>query len=157
MNHALHRIVFKEVFPLYLFLQMLILVQCSRPVWAQGGIPEVELGRLNVARVPEHTLQKALEKAQAELLADPTAEIHAPMQNIALYKNAVLQGDLNQAAQYLGFATEKRAPVSAEMVEAVNIILGISVPDNGVMANMADQVRMSILEAHDEGETDDHH
>lgn len=32
----------------------------GRPVWAQEGIPEVELGRLSVARAPSHVIDKAL-------------------------------------------------------------------------------------------------
>jgi hypothetical protein len=32
----------------------------GKPAWAQEGIPEVELGRLNVARSPDHVLERAL-------------------------------------------------------------------------------------------------
>ncbi len=138
-------------------VENVILKSGGRPSWAQEGIPDVELGRLNVARVPEHVLQRALAQAHQELQEDPTAEIHAPMQNIALYKEAVNQGDLEKAARYLGSAAEKRVPISSEMVEALNIILGISVQDNAALANSADQVRQSILEAHDAGETTVHH
>ncbi|WP_305906901.1 hypothetical protein Q9L42_018605 [Methylomarinum sp. Ch1-1] len=134
-----------------------VLKSGGRPVWAQEGLPEVELGRLNAARAPAHVLQKALGKAHEELESNPTGEIHAPLQNIALYKEAVTQGDLSKAARYLGFAAEKRMPINAEMVEALNIILGVSVPDNQAMADMADQVRQGILEAHDAGEIEDHH
>lgn len=35
----------------------------GRPVWAQEGIPAVELGRLSVARAPSHVLDKALAEA----------------------------------------------------------------------------------------------
>ncbi|WP_407494290.1 hypothetical protein [Pseudooceanicola sp. MF1-13] len=35
----------------------------GKPDWAQEGIPEVELGRLNVARSPAHVLNQALEEA----------------------------------------------------------------------------------------------
>jgi len=35
----------------------------GRPVWAQEGIPEVELGRLNMARAPAHVLMRALDEA----------------------------------------------------------------------------------------------
>lgn len=134
-----------------------ILKSGGRPVWAQEGLPEVELGRLNAARVPEHVLQKALVQAHEELQNNPTAEIHAPLQNIALYKEAVSRGDLNKAAHYLGLAAEKRVPISAEMVEALNIILGVSVPENEDMADMADLVRQGLLEAHDAGILEDHH
>lgn len=35
----------------------------GKPVWAQEGIPEVELGRLSVARSPDQVLNRALEEA----------------------------------------------------------------------------------------------
>lgn len=41
----------------------------GRPVWAKEGIPEVELGRLSVARAPAHVI----EKAAAEALSNWTA------------------------------------------------------------------------------------
>ncbi len=37
----------------------------GKPVWAQEGIPEVELGRLSVVRSPDHVLASALEEALA--------------------------------------------------------------------------------------------
>jgi hypothetical protein len=37
--------------------------QGGRPVWAQEGIPAVELGRLSVARAPSHVITKALAEA----------------------------------------------------------------------------------------------
>lgn len=45
----------------------------GKPVWAQEGIPEVELGRLSVARSPD----KVLDKALAEAVASLTPEIIA--------------------------------------------------------------------------------
>jgi len=39
----------------------------TRPVWAQEGIPEVELGRLNVARSPDRILAKAAAEEVANL------------------------------------------------------------------------------------------
>lgn len=44
--------------------------QGGRPVWAKEGIPEVELGRLNVSRSPD----RILAKAAAEELANLTPE-----------------------------------------------------------------------------------
>lgn len=41
--------------------------QDSRPDWAGEGIPEVELGRLNVARSPDHVLERALNEALATM------------------------------------------------------------------------------------------
>lgn len=134
-----------------------VLTNGGRPVWAQGGIPEVELGRLNAARAPGFVLERALEKAHEEMTANPEGEIHSPPQNIALYREAVLNGDLDKAASFLGSAAEKRMPITGEMVEALNIILAVSVPDNQAMANEADQIRQAILEAHDAESVEDSH
>ncbi|MCP5373474.1 MAG: hypothetical protein H6907_17230 [Hyphomicrobiales bacterium] len=78
------------------------------PAWAKGGIPEVELGRLNVARSPGHVIQRALDEALANwdgtmaALYESTAEsaadtlagayattprIDSPLQNLGLYKD----------------------------------------------------------------------
>ncbi|MFN3991864.1 MAG: hypothetical protein ACK4IU_03035 [Tabrizicola flagellatus] len=45
----------------------------GKPVWAQEGIPEVELGRLNVARSPDKVLDQALEEAVASLTPEMIA------------------------------------------------------------------------------------
>lgn len=79
-----------------------------RPVWAQEGIPEVELGRLNVGRAPGFVLARAENEALKEftdsmaslyqLSAEEAAtlfkdnyndlvRIHSPVQNLALYKD----------------------------------------------------------------------
>lgn len=39
----------------------------GKPAWAAEGIPEVELGRLNVARAPDRVLEQALNEALSEL------------------------------------------------------------------------------------------
>ena len=39
----------------------------GKPVWAQEGIPDVELGRLNVARAPGRVLEKAMAEEVANL------------------------------------------------------------------------------------------
>lgn len=44
----------------------------GKPVWAQEGIPEVELGRLSVARSPDQVLDRAYAEAIATIAADPT-------------------------------------------------------------------------------------
>lgn len=82
----------------------------TKPVWAQEGIPEVELGRLNVARSPSHVLQRAYEEAlatispemvsfynlsldqaieQLSLNFDSVARIDSPLQNLALLKDTL--------------------------------------------------------------------
>jgi hypothetical protein len=85
-----------------------------RPVWAREGIPEVELGRLNVSRAPGHVLGRAEGEALAtyqqgmralySLDADQAAALLAssfgdvarydsPLQNLALYKDVMTFGD----------------------------------------------------------------
>ena len=86
----------------------------GRPVWAQEGIPEVELGRLNVSRAPSRILARAEDEALATYLeemsalynlsADEAASIlesnfrdvsryDSPLQNLALYKDVMIFGD----------------------------------------------------------------
>lgn len=42
----------------------------GKPVWAQEGIPEVELGRLSVARSPDQVLDRALAEALSNISSD---------------------------------------------------------------------------------------
>lgn len=84
--------------------------QGGKPIWAQEGIPEVELGRLNVARSPDKVLDRAYTEALAtltpEMVAfynlstdqmidqltfhfDDVAYIDSPLQNLALLKDAL--------------------------------------------------------------------
>lgn len=86
----------------------------QRPVWAQEGIPEVELGRLNVSRAPGRVLAHAEGEALAtyseamaalySLDADQAAALlstsfrdvsryDSPLQNLALYKDVMTFGD----------------------------------------------------------------
>lgn len=85
----------------------------QRPVWAQEGIPEVELGRLNVSRAPSRVLDRAEDEALAtyiaematiySLSADDAAKLlesnfrgvsryDSPVQNLALYKDVMVFG-----------------------------------------------------------------
>ena len=85
-----------------------------RPVCAQEGIPEVELGRLNVSRAPSRVLARAEDEALATYLgematlynlsADAAASLlesnfrelsryDSPLQNLALYKDLMIFGD----------------------------------------------------------------
>jgi len=85
----------------------------GKPTWAQEGIPEVELGRLSVARSPEKVLLKALAESLANFtpemvsLYDMTAEdaanllktqydtvvrIDSPLENLALYQELLSDG-----------------------------------------------------------------
>jgi hypothetical protein len=79
------------------------------PPWASEGIPEVELGRLSVARSPDHVLDRAYDEAMATLasmadfynlsLEDMVTElslnwddltiIDSPLQNLAIFRDAL--------------------------------------------------------------------
>jgi hypothetical protein len=86
----------------------------GKPPWAQEGIPEVELGRLSVARSPDHVLDRALSEAIAtvtpemldfynqsfdEIIVDlslnwDTISIYdSPLQNLAMFKDVLADGD----------------------------------------------------------------
>ena len=81
--------------------------------WAREGIPDVELGRLNVARAPAHVLARAEQEALATQSADIAAlynlsadqaaallqtrfaeveRFDSPLQNLALYKDIMTFG-----------------------------------------------------------------
>lgn len=82
----------------------------GKPVWAQEGIPEVELGRLSVARSPSQVLQRAYDEALASLSPemvdfyslsldemilemstnwDNITIIDSPLQNLSLFQDAL--------------------------------------------------------------------
>jgi len=82
----------------------------SRPVWAQEGIPDVELGRLNVARSPAQVIDRAYAEAIGALTPEVAAFyalsleqmetalgqhwdtlqiIDSPLQNLALMRDAL--------------------------------------------------------------------
>ena len=88
----------------------------GKPVWAQEGIPEVELGRLNVARSPKKVLDKALVEAIATVtpdiaafynlsLEDAIAKLSlewdtvtlydSPLQSLALLKDVLADGSIS--------------------------------------------------------------
>ena len=130
-----------------------------RPVWAQEGLPEVELGRLNAARAPDHVLSRALGEAHTALAADPQAGVHSPPQNLALYWEAMTsQGTWTreQAATFLATAADKRVPITSDTVRALNLILGVTESDPASMAQAADSIRQQILTEHDEGGSEGH-
>lgn len=83
----------------------------GKPVWAQEGIPDVELGRMNVVRAPESVLIRQLNEAVtsydpamtayynmtlAEYVAalksdyDSVLKIDSPLANLALYKDLII-------------------------------------------------------------------
>jgi hypothetical protein len=119
--------------------------QEQRPVWAGGAVPEdLELGRLNVARAPASTRERALQEVYSSNLdkdgdgnIDADADlgtVDSPVANLALYEQALEQGSwtLGQAAMFLGHASDKTIPISVQTVEAVNLILGIPTDDTGI-------------------------
>lgn len=153
------------------------------PAWAREGIPDVELGRLNVSRAPGHVFDRALneavsaydpamtafysqnaESAAAQLAADyqNVPRIDAPLQNLALYKQVINDGNsplpgvtpastLDMAAIFLGSASDKGIPVSTDTVTAVNAILGLpamSPADTATLATKAEAVRSGIATGH---------
>lgn len=84
--------------------------QGGRPVWAKEGLPEVELGRLNVVRSPDRVIDRAylealgsftpemvdfyslnLEQMTKELSLnwDNISLIDSPLQNLALFRDAL--------------------------------------------------------------------
>jgi hypothetical protein len=54
------------------------------PVWSKEGIPEVELGRLNVIRSPDRVLERALAEALASLNGDMVAFYSLPFDTIIM-------------------------------------------------------------------------
>lgn len=140
----------------------------GRPPWAQEGIPEVELGRLNVARSPDRVLDRALAEALASFTPEMAAfysqpldevivrlstefeslsYIDSPLQNLALFKG-VLEGSTSLpgvssppgtlAAIFLGTASDKTIAISTDTVRAVTTILGVPLSE-GAVATLAAQ------------------
>lgn len=128
----------------------------TRPAWAKEGIPEVELGRLNVARSPDQVLSRAYAEAMAtytpqmaefyklslndmvqelSLNWDNVAIIDSPLQNLAMLKETLngtrVLGGINSAdtlmAAFLGTASDKTVPISTNTVIAITTILGTPV------------------------------
>lgn len=153
----------------------------GKPVWAQEGIPEVELGRLSVARAPSHVLDKALAEAllnwtdakttlyslpldqfiAALATLEEGAKVDSPLENLALYKDLMADGELplavtftnvlDLAAVFFGGAADKTITITTDTVKAINTILSVpalSEADLTYLATKADAVRQAILDAH---------
>lgn len=87
------------------------------PPWASEGIPEVELGRLSVARSPDHVLDRAYDEAMLSIAEmadfynmsiedmitelslnwDDITIIDSPLQNLAIFRDA-LDGGIDLSA-----------------------------------------------------------
>jgi hypothetical protein len=108
----------------------------GKPVWSQEGIPEVELGRLNVARSPAKVIDKATVTALATLQASPALytlstleevkqailnsgttpiiRIDSPLENLGLYKDLLKDGKIvlpNGTTFYSSLSTAELAGI----------------------------------------------
>jgi hypothetical protein len=159
----------------------------GKPVWAQEGIPEVELGRLSVARSPDQVLDRAYNEALATMTPemidfyniaageggmlalqdalsnewDELSLIDSPLQNLALMKDAldgtsaltsmgVSTDNDTLLAIFLGVASDKTVPISADTVVAVTTILGTAVTGDAAtaLAAEAEAIRIAVLAGH---------
>lgn len=152
----------------------------GKPAWAQEGIPEVELGRLSVARSPDQVLDRALAEAlstftpeletfyelslgemieEFSLNWDNIAIYDSPLQNLALLKDLLADGTTQLPvsntsdtllAVFLGVASDKTIPVSAETVIAVTTILGYPIVGEAAaaLATDAEAIRIAVLAGH---------
>lgn len=66
----------------------------SKPPWAQEGIPEIELGRLNVARSPDRVLDRAYLEALSNFTSDKVAFYNMSIDEAA----AVLRTDFRNVS-----------------------------------------------------------
>jgi hypothetical protein len=161
----------------------------GKPIWAQEGIPEIELGRLSVARSPDQVLTRALDEAIATQ-TDPMTDFYnlpldqmlvelslnwdnvtiydSPLQNLALFKDVLADGDSQLAgvsdgsaadqekllAVFLGVASDKTLTVSEGTVTAILTILGDGL-DNPIavdvasLATAAEAVRLAVYTGHE--------
>jgi hypothetical protein len=153
----------------------------GRPPWAAEGIPEVELGRLSVARSPDQVLDRAYDEALLSLAAmadfynlsldemvlelslnwDNITIIDSPLQNLALLKDAMDGGiDLSAygitndtdtlMAVFLGVASDKTVPVTADTAYALSVIFGMPMTEAEAAALAADAeaIRIAVLAGH---------
>ncbi len=158
----------------------------GKPVWAQEGIPEVELGRLSVARSPDQVLDRAYNEALATMTPemiefyniagedgmvalldalsndwDELSLIDSPLQNLALMEDAldgtsaltsmgVSTDNDTLLAIFLGVASDKTVPISADTVVAVTTILGTAVTGDAAtaLAAEAEAIRIAVLAGH---------
>ena len=146
----------------------------GKPAWAQEGIPEVELGRLSVARSPDQVLDRALAEALAtftpdmeafyELSLDAMIEelslnwdnvtiYDSPLQNLALLEDILADGATQLPvsndpdtlmAVFIGVASDKTLPVSTDTVTAVTTILGYPMSEADAAALAADAEAVRI-------------
>ena len=154
----------------------------GRPVWAQEGIPEVELGRLNVVRSPTRVLDRALDEALSGFTAkeaafyrldldamitelsknwDGVSFIDSPLQNLALFRDAadgssvlrdvgIVTDNNTLLAVFLGTASDKTIPITADTVTAVSAMLNqpLTPAQAAALAEDAELIRRAVLAGH---------
>lgn len=104
--------------------------------------------------------------AVLKAIADGTlVRLDSPLENLALYKDLLTDGKIGDGTQipvdssntelllatFLGSASDKTIPITADTVTAVNTILQLTLPASVSAADLAaeaDQVRLAILDAH---------
>lgn len=119
----------------------------------EGDLPDeysdqvqtVEFSRLNVSRAPNKVSDKSLQEAmdaiasadqittdaagRLVIIKDGEAStIDSPLENLALYVDAIKTGNftLEQAAAFLGAASDKTQPVTLDVLVYLNTILGLN-------------------------------
>ena len=103
-------------------------------------------------------------------IKDPTStlvRIDSPLQNLGLYKDLLTDGQIGDgtkvpvtasnyvmlAAIFVGGAADKTIPITVDTVNAINTIMGLTLPSSvsvEQVAASAEAVRAAILEAHGE-------
>lgn len=146
----------------------------GKPAWAQEGIPEVELGRLSVARSPDQVLDRALAEALATFVPamedfyemtleemqmelslnwDNVTLNDSPLQNLVLMKDLLADGATQLPvtndndtllAVLLGVASDKTIEISADTVIAVTTILGYPITGEAAADLAADAEAIRI-------------
>lgn len=108
-----------------------------------------------------------LEAVVYAILNETAVRVDSPLQNLALYKDMLLDGTIgdgvkipvNQdnflvlAAIFVGGAAEKTLPITVDTVEALNTIMGLTLPSYVTVeqvAEAADAVRAAILQVHEQ-------
>lgn len=148
---------------------------CAIPPQCATCTEEVDFGRINDVRSPDAVLQAQLEDvivnlATADCLSlDPagrlvtsrvaddwtitTSAIDSPLQNLAIYKQLILTGDLgaplpdgagilDTAARGLGAGSDKSGKVNVDMVAYLNQIMGLA--EEGVTTILGNPICIDI-------------
>jgi len=108
------------------------------------------------------TLQSVIDA----ILNQTAVRVDSPLQNLALYKDMLTDGMIGDgtkievyednllvlAAIFVGGASDKTVPVTVDTVNALNTIMGVTLPSYVTaeqVAAAADQVRLAIVEVHE--------